>query len=353
MFNIDSLKSNKRYETYNLTVDSSLFRGYYKDKYLVTGDILRKLSKDLGFSYDLYTTLLGISPEAAHSLVNSMSKQSGHEEITLLLDEEKVLGYSLESPRTPLLNIDFLKRAFSLVEASENVEISETHYLPEDTISTIILKKVTPVIVEERYEGKESKKFEYNIGVLVVNDELSTTYSRLVLYVNDHPLYLPASYYNSTVSRYKRSTGSSSEAFEVLLLKIMEDLRDDELHNKIYDLHYRYRSNKNILATYEEFNNVLKTMRRIPTIIEDNSCLESLLAKYSNFERKYVKMEEQKSSYIWRCTAIGGTTIDSLINITTGILNDLLAPSSEYMRIRELLGEYLSTGRIATEIAVE
>jgi len=345
--------TNKSYAVYDLVSDASIFRGYYQEKYAVSTDILRKLSKDLGFSYDLYLTMLNIAPSAADSLVASMSQQSNHKEITLLLGKDSVLGYSLESPRTPLLNSDFLKRVSSIVEASSEVQVAEKNYHPEDTTASVIIKKVAPIIIEEKYEGKPSKSFEYNIGILVVNDELSTTYSRLVLYIDNQPLYLPASYYSATSSRFKRSTSDAAEALEVLVLKIIEDLRENEMYNKIYDFHYRYRANKYVLSTYEEYNNVLKTMRRIPTVIEDNSCLEKLVSKYENFERKYIKIDEQKSSYIWRCTAVEGTSIDELIRMTITILNELCAPAVEYAAIRELLGEYLSTSRIATEIATD
>lgn len=353
MINTLNTHCNKEYVVYSLLGDTELFQGHYGDKYLDSDSILQRLAKDLGFTYDLYTTLLSISLPAATSLVNSMSKQSNHTEITLLVDEEKVLGYSLEAPRTPVLNNEFVDRTLSLVETSDSVEVSEVYYHPEDTISSIIIKKVKPITIEEKYEGKDSKFIDYDIGILLVNDELSTTYSRLVMYIDGHPLYLPASYYNSTISRYKRSTGSSIEALEVLILKIIDDLREDELLNKIQDLHYRYRANKSILATYEEYNTVMKTMSRIPTIIDDKSYMESLVSKCENFERKYVKMDSQKSSYIWRCTATSNTSIYDLISITISILKDMCAPPIEYANIRELLGSYISTDRIATEIAME
>lgn len=346
-------KNNKEYAVYDLSNSSVLFQGYYSDEHVVSEDMLRKLSKDLGFSYDLYLTLLKISPDAAASLVSSMSKQSNHTEITLLLGEGEVLGYSLEAPRTPILNNEFIDRTLSIVDTSDSVEVAEVNYHPADSISSVIIKKTSPIVVEEKYEGRDSKIINYNIGILVVNDELTTTYSRLVLYVDGHPLYLPASYYNSTATRYKRSTGSSIEALEVLLLKIIDDLREDELLGKIQDLHYRYRANKNILATYEEFNTVMKTMSKIPTIIDDNSYLESLQSRCENFERKYVKMDSQKSSYIWRCTATSSISIDELLRTTIDTLKEVCAPSIEYANIRELLGTYISTDRIATEIAIE
>lgn len=354
MISMNSVESNKRYEVCNLTQDSSLFDGYYKDEYPVKDDILRKLSKDLGFSYDLYKTMRSISPAAASSLVASMSQQSQHTEITLLLDEEQVVGYSLEAPRTPLLNSEFLKRAKSLLESSSEVAVAEVHYHKDDTISSVLVKRTQPITLEKKYsDSKPPKTFQYDIGVLLVNEELSTAYSRLVVYINGHPVYLPASYYNSTITRFKRSTGSSSEAFEVLLLKVIEDLRDNELYNKIDEFHNRYRANKDILVTYEEFQSLIKNLRRIPTVIEDNSCLERLQQKYEDFEKKYSRIDEQKSSYIWRCTAIVNTNIDDLIRITTGVLNELCAPPIEYYAIRELLGSYISTNRIATEIAME
>lgn len=345
---------NKYYKKCTLSEDASIFNGFL-DNHEIDVDILRRLSKDLGFSYDLYNTLNDIDPEAAKAMVISMSTHSKHPEILLLIDKENnsVLNYSLESERAPLLNSEFIKRVSSLVGTSDSVSLSEVYYHKDDSYSSVVIKKNDPIIIEEKYEGKESNFIEYNIGVLLVNDEVNAAYSKLVLYVNDQPLYLPASYYNTTTSRYKRSTSSSSEALEVLVLKIIDDLRENALHQKIYDLHYRYRANKYIYSSYEEYNTVLRTMRKIPTIIEDNSYLESLLSKYEEFEKKYVRLEDQKSSYIWRCTALSNITVGALVDMTTRIMSELSAPPVEYTAIRELLGSYISTNCIAEEIAKE
>lgn len=348
------LFDNKRYEVFNLSEDTSLFRGYYGD-YEIDVDILIKLSKSLGFSYDLYTALFRVDKNSADIMIKSILQQNKIEKIVLLLDEEnmRVINYSLDAERIPVLNKDFINRVRSLSETCEELAISEVYYHKDDNISSVILKKKSPIIIEEKYEGKESKFTEYPIGILLVNDEINSVYSRLVLYVEGQPLYLPASYYNATNTRFRRSTSSSVESLEVLVLKIIDDLRDDNLKNKMQDFHYRYRVNMQVLASYEEYNSVLRTMRRIPTIIEDNSFLESLLAKYENFERKYSHLEDKKSSYVWRCTAISDITVGALVSITTSILSDLNAPSMEYFAIRDLLGSYVSTNRIAEEIAKE
>lgn len=348
------VSNNKRYEKYNISEDISIFDGTLK--YMIDISLVERLAKDLGFSYSLYSTLVDINKESAKAMIRHMSLQSKHTEIHLLVDEESnaVVDYSLDSDRTPLLNSDFINRVQSLVATSDAIRLSEVYYSKEDKVASVIIRKVSPILIEEKYEGKESNFIDYDIGVLLVNDESNTTYSRLVLYVDGrHPIYLPASYYNSTASRYRRSTNNSAEALEVLVLKIIEDLREDELKNKIYELHYQYRTNKSILASYEEYNTLLRTMRKIPAIIDDNSFLDTLTEKYENFEKKYTHVDSQKSSYIWRCTALGDTTIGNLVSITSQILSDLYAPPVECFTIRELLGSYISTNRIAEEIAKE
>ena len=348
------VSENKLYKRCNLQEGSDIFRGYI-DNCILSTDLLSRLAKDLGFSYDLYLTLDTIDKNASDTLIKSMSTHSRHTDIVLLADKEnsEIIDYTLESERLPVLNSDFIKRVTSLAETSDSISISDIYYHKDDKISSIILKKNDPIKVEVSFEGKDSTIYEYQIGVLIVNDEVNNTYSRLVLYVEGQPLYLPASYYNTTTSRYRRSTSNSLEALEVLLLKVIDDLREDELLYKIQELHYRYRANKNILASYEEYNTVLSVMRKIPSIIEDNSFLESLLSKYEDFEKKYTKLEDQRSSYVWRCTALSDITIGALVSITSKILSDLNAPSIEYFRVRELLGNYVSTSRIAEEIAKE
>jgi hypothetical protein len=348
------LFDNKSYEICNLSEDTSIFEGYYKD-YIVDTELLVRLSKNLGFSYDLYNALSKVDNYSADIMIKSMIQKNNIKGIVLLLDKEekKIIDYSIDSDRLPIMNKDFVSKVLSLSETCSEISLSEIYYSREDTISSIILKKNSPIVIEEKYEGKESKFTEYPIGILLVNDEINSVYSRLVLYVEGQPLYLPASYYNATNTRFRRSTSSSMEALEVLILKIFDDLREDSLNYKMQDFHYRYRSNMHILASYEEYNSVLRTMRKIPTIIEDNSFLDFLSSKYENFEKKYSHLEDKKSSYVWRCTAISDITVGALVSITSSILSDLNAPPIEYFAIRDLLGSYISTNRIAEEIAKE
>ena len=257
------MSKNKRYEIYNLTEDVSIFRGYYGN-YSVDVSLLKRLSKSLGFSYDLYLTMLKASELSADLLVKSMSSQSNIEKVVLLLDDEDmvVVDYSIDSERYPILNDEFIARVRSLEETSRDISISEVYYHDKDTISSVILKKNDPIVVEEKYIDKASKYIDYSVGILLVNDETNSVYSRLVIYVEGQPLYLPASYYNATNTRYRRSTSSSVEALEILVLKVIEDLRDENLKDRICDIHYKYRSNKEIAASYEEYTSVLRTMRR-------------------------------------------------------------------------------------------
>lgn len=345
-----SLSTTKSYIRYPLK-DPSLFNGCVDHKYDVPEDVIKKLSKELGFSYDLYRTLLSIDEDTSKKLLNSMSRQNNKDEAILLVDGESVIGYTIDSDRLPILNTDFLDRVKSLVETSDSVMLDEIVYDKESTISSVIIKKTAPIIVTEKYENKPDKQISYDIGILLVNDELGTTSSRLVVYINDQPVYLPASVYSTSTTRYKRSTSNSLEALEVLMLKSIDDLRDDMLTSKIYDMHLRYRYNKNIVVTYEEYNELLRLMRKIPDIIEDNSYLDPLTSMYDEFERKYMNLVDQKSSYIWRCTALGDMTIQKLIETACSILRDVNFPTIDYFNVRERLGAYISTHRIAEDIA--
>lgn len=350
---------NKEYFRYNLTEDiSHIFDGYLNiedESYEIDSDILLRLSKILGFSYQLYSTLYKISPEAAYALVSSMSIQSEHPEIFFLVntEEHKVLNFSLDKERAPLLNSEFIKRVKSQVEASDILDISEIQYHPDDLLCRIILKKKEPLLIEEKYENKPTKTISYEIGVLLINDESDSISSRLVLYIDRQPFYLPASYYSTSTSRYKKSTSSTADALDVIVLKIIDEFRDNLLYSKLYDLHFRYRSNKVTFATYEEYNSILRTLRKIPSIIEDTDSLSIISSEYENYEKIYPQLEDQKSSYIWRCTAVGDITIGYLISLTTTLINNISAPPVEYNDIRELLGTYISTERIVEEIAKE
>ena len=318
--------------------------------YEISEDIMKKLSRELGFSYDLYLNLAAVNHEAALTLLKSIIKQS---DILLLVDcdTDVVYGYTLETERKPILNSQFMSTVRSLLETTDQLIISEPDYSEESTISSVILRKKEPIQIEEKYENKESNFIPYDVGVLLSNDELGVASCRLVLYVEKQPLYLPTSLYNSSTSRYKRATSNSLDALEVLILKIIEDFQGDFINNRIRDLHYRYRYNKHIVVSYEEYNTLLRTLRKMPTIIEDDSPLDPIISIYHKFESIYNNLTDKRTSYIWRCTALGAFTIEELVTGTCRILSDLYAPVSEYYDIRELLGSYISGTRIAEDIA--
>lgn len=347
-----NIVNNKSQRDYNLLESLDIFRGRIGE-YEVSTQLLEKLFKELGFSYKLYLRLCSSSLQLAEEvLLEFIESRKEFSHISLLVDEEQkcIIDYSVDYS---LLNSDFFRRTLSLLDTSDAVGVSEVYYDKNVEKSYIIVKKVSPVEVVDEYVDGRSEINRYNIGILLLNDEIGTLSTRLVLYFNNHPLYLPANYYNSTISRYKRSTSNAVEALEVLILKVIEDLRDNNIYQKVKDFHYKYTLNKKIGSSYEEYNTILKAMRKIPTIIEDNSVLENLMSKYDIFEEKYPQLDGKKSSYIWRCTALGEITVEDLVGTVVKILNDTYAPPVEYFAVRELLGYYISTDRIASEIAKE
>ena len=352
-----NVSTNRSYIKYPIEKDSSLFDGYITSEigedYVVNTGLLKRLARSLGFSYDTYITLSNLNIDTARSLVFQLSSHANVGTIYLLVDEDKkiVLDYSLDQDRSPLLNSEFIKTVERLSTTVDHVKLSEIYYSPESNISSVIVDRVEPITVEEKFVDKDSNLIDYRVGILVVNEETNGAYTRLVVYVNGQPIYLPSNLYNSTTSRFKRSTSSTLEALEVLLLKVFDDLREDELRGRVSDLHYKYRQNKNLLVSYEEYNSLLKNIRKIPTIINEEIPLDDILSKYYMFEEEYGDIEDQKSSYLWRCTAIGDMTLGNLLSITTKLLNDLYAPYPEYYRVREMIGEYISTNRMVSEIA--
>lgn len=346
--------NNKSYVTYKVSDD--LFSGYvtYKDEeYEFPVELMQKLCKELGFSYELYLTLVSINKDTATSLVNSMSSRSNHPEVILLLEDnsKSVIGYTLDMDREPILNDEFISHINRIITSSDAIEIGEIQYTEMDTTASVFIKKNDPIIIEEKYEGKDPILNPYKIGVLMINDELGTVSCRLAVYIHDQLIYLPASTYSLSTSRYKRSTSSSAEALDVLILRVIDDLRDYALEPKINDMHLRYRYNKNVVVSYEEYNTILNTMKKIPSIIEDNSFLSPLVDMYNDYERRYMNLTDKKSSYIWRCTALGDITMDMLLSKTCGILSELNAPAAECFNIRDLLGYYVTTPRIFEDIA--
>lgn len=325
------------------------FRGYV-DNNEISDEILAKVSRDLGFSFDLYNTLSNIDSSLADQLVLAMCKKSQRTEIAYLVDRSHhaALGYALDTERLPMMNEEFIKRVRSLAETSNEIKVDEIYLTSDDRLASVMIKKVEPLVVD-----LGSSQTPYHIGVLLVNNELDSAYCRLAVYEDGQPVYLPASYYNLSSNRYKKSTGSSDEAIEVLMLRIIDDLRETALLEKVQNYHLICRKNKEITVSYEEYNTLLRAMMKIPSIIDDRSFLEKLTDRYNDFEKKYAHLDDQKSSYIWRCTAMGELNIGTLVHLTSAILGELGAPVMEYYRVRETLGNYLSTKRIASEIALE
>ena len=352
----NKLYPTKVYETVDMTSGSELFSGYYNE-YRVPETVLSKLfrnfSKEIGISYELYKVLYDNNPTLANSLIENRFPL---DKIVLLLNTEDmvVVDYLLGTDRLPILNADFVNRVLSMVAANSHVSVAEINYAKDVEISSVLIKKVDPVVIEEKFEGRESNFVEYEVGILVTNDELNTTSSRLIVYHEGQPMYLPPSYYNATSARFKKSTENSQEALEVLVLKIVEDLRENLIADRVYDFHYTYKANRNIRASFEEYNNLLRTLKKIPTVLEEEDPeILSDLDHSEDFETIYPQLSEQKPSYIWRCTAYTSVTIGDLLDDTVSFLNSLNAPTNEYDSIRDLLGTYMSTKRIAGEIAKE
>lgn len=346
-----NLEDNKVWSECNLLEHPQMFREEQLDGASIEVKVLENLSKDLGLSYNLYSSICSLDEQLADRLVSTMVLKTGHSSVSFLRDVEsnKILGYTLDSSRTPISNYEFLYRLNSQVEASSDVVSIEEYYISEeDNISTVLISRNDPIEIKSAHsEGK------YKVGVLFVNDEFSNTYCRLVVYIGGQPLYLPASYYNTSSSRYRRTTSDSKESLDVMILKVIDDLRSDVLYNKIYDMHFRYRANKELVASYEEYSELLNNFLRIPTVVEDRGLADPIILRRGDFEEKYDSLDEHTSSYLWRCTATSENTIGSLLELTTSLLNDIKAPNIEYFRIREILGSYVGTQRVASEIAKE
>lgn len=345
--------AGKYYIDISLQEHPEIFRGYYENMALNT-DTLEKLSKDIGIKYEFYDAVNILNPGAADSLVLSMSKKFKIDNICFLIEDDSIIGYSIEESKYHILNEDFMNRVSSLVEFEKDYEIVEQYYTSQDSLASILIKRKTPFNVEITKISGELVSHPYEIGVLIVNDELNNTYCRLVVFIEGKPVYLPASFYNATNTRFRRSTQNATEALEVLVLKVKEDLMSDVFRDKMQDIHRRYNISKSLLISFEEYTSLLRCMKKIPTIIdEDYASLSELLADYETFEKRYAHIEEQKSSYIWRCTAKSEYTVGSIIISALNILAEVKAPVLEYMSIRELLGSYMSTPRIIEEIAQE
>lgn len=347
--------ANKSYQKFSLKDSKHVFNGYIDD-YEIPESVLVRLSKDLGLPLSLCTTLSDIGYEhSIDDLIHTQSVKKKMPEITILKDDmtKKILGYTYNPERPPVLNEDFIHRYESTLEMSKDIFTEvERYYLENDTKSTVLIKKVDPLTVRVGHSDGSIDEYSYEIGVYIINDELDTTYCRLAVFLDGNPIYLPATMYNLTASRYNKSTDSSKDALEVLLLRLQDDLRGEELLGKLTDFHTKYVWNTALQVSYEEYKRISTQVLKIPTTEGNKSYLESLSLTYEDFENRYSNIEERGSAYIWRCTAfIENGTIGALVYSILELLKSLGAPSDEYESIRYTLGEILSNKCIASEIA--
>lgn len=329
---------------------------YQLDKYLIPKSMLEMYAKDVGLSIHLYKMIHTANPEAANSIYEACRKAKGIEFTDLLVDESGgVYGYlnNVEESRLPILNLLFNNYVISSV--SDYLDVVENYYLDPETKSYVLLKRRTPLkIVPRSVEGTHSvegtEEFEYSIGVLVTNDELYNVSCRLVLFIDDQPVYLPASQYSVTNTRYNKTTENSYEALQVVMLRVIEDLTTENLSSKLVQMHYMLEKAKSTEVTYEEYNTVLRELSKL--VITAGAAEEDIAAVSSmidDFEQDYPYIEEKRSSYIWRCSALSDKDMYQLVTATLQVLRKF--HFSDVQDIRNLLGTYITTNRIATELA--
>jgi len=266
-------------------------------------------------------------------------------ELTFLVSDKNVLGIT-EGDRDPVLNTVFVSTVKTHI-VNTNLEISEI-YSKSDTSSSILLKRTTPITVE-----LDNKSYDYTVGVLLENDELSNAHARLVMYMDDIPVYLPLSNYSLTNARYRKTTGSDIEALEVLMLRVVDDFREDMLVDRVLGFHKKLSKLTSITATYEEYKSLLDSINKAIISMEGYSedvTIDDNMLDY--FTANYGDVDIHSKSFLWRCTAIAPNSVMAIITEALNILNQHKDLVGDYASgVRELLGEYISTRRISQEIA--
>ena len=248
----------------------------------------------------------------------------------------------------PVLNTEFLRVAGSFFEDyGYLVDMDSYSYDQSRTISEFTVFKRE----KHNYAGRD-----YILGVLFTNDELSNISCTLVAEVDGIRFYLPSKYYNLSSSRYSRSTSNSIEAFQMLLLRVIEDISDENWYSIIPEVNTNIVSCQRTPATYEDYKRLSQLVNKsaINSDISEGEIkdiLESLEDTLADFEKNYSDPDSMNKSYIWRCSALSEHTIyDLIVSLISTTRAHEYYP--ETMRdIFKSIGDMIMLDNIATELA--
>lgn len=308
------------------------------------------LCKFVGLSSSINKGLYSTDKELWYKVLTKLYNYYSKSSIILLVSEDSedhryyVKGLC-NSTRELLTNVSFINSIIKYYNQYDNITITDIGYTRDLVNSHVV---VTCDTVHKDVNDKE-----FTIGVVFRNDELNGTYCRMVINYSDGIMYyLPPKYYNVTTSRYMKTTADSKEALEIVMLRVFEDLTSDVFESRLGELMNLIGSSKYKFISrmeYERTKSLLSNVSSSSDISDEeyNDILEDL-SSIDDFETIYGSIE---NDYLWKCTAIGGTSLYDLLELVGSISKDHQFYPEDNNLLREFMGEYLTIPRVCQLLA--
>lgn len=313
----------------------------------VTEEFKDAVCRYVGMSPSLNKCLYEIDEGLWRDALNKLYKYHHKETIRMLISTSNgnsIVKGLVTTDREPVLARAFINDTVKFFDIYTEVEVSEILYEPDTNISS-----VTVLLV---------KKAEYNVrpyrlGVVFTNNELDSITARLVMKYDDGDYYyLPSKMYNLSSSRYAKTTSTSSEALNILLVRVSEDLLGTAISEKESFVTSRILESANKKITLQEYSALVTTLSNMSYESQlDESEIEDILSEVSTLNDFETIYNTLRSDYLWKCTALSGNSFDDMFRVIDTL------PSSHvfYPRclpyLRDLLGDYLMNVRICQMLA--
>lgn len=341
----------KSYETIVLKDHRSLFTKkevtVNNRTYHISDDIIDEISRMSGVPKSLTRVMKSHSYELWVDTVISMCDYYYTGNITLFLNGDTVQQVLFDKVR-PLLNTEFLHVMSSLLlDYQDIVTIDSFNYKEDSNESDMTVYRCD----SHEYLGKS-----YRLGVVFFNDEYKSVTCRQVVEVDGVQFYLPSKYFNLTAARYLKTSDDRGEALSQLVLRVLEMMSKDSWYSVIPEVAMNILNCEKIKLTYEEYKQSYRTLSYVAAQSElDAEELRDKLSfldeEFSDFNRNYPLIDEKKSSYIWRCSALSDSTIMDMVRCMNSWAYSSIFYPETLKHIRYLIGDFIMLSRISTNLA--
>lgn len=316
----------------------------------ITESMKDSLCKYVGLTSSINRSLYSTDKDLWYKVLTKLYKYYSKSTVMMLVSESDdgrcfVKGIC-NSDRELLINHEFINDVIRYYDQYDEISIVDIGYDKNSMLSHVVL-------VSDKSYTDPVRLIGFKFGVVFRNDELNSTYCRMVIYYDDGTMYyLPSKYYNITTSRYFKTTVNAKEALEMVMIRVLEDLTSNTFEDKLATILKLMVDSGNKYISRMEYERVKSLISNACSgsdiSDEEYSDIIEELNKFDDFEDLY---GEIGNDYLWKCTAIGGTTLLDIIKVVCSISKDhQFYPESENI-IREFLGEYLTTPRVCQLLA--